>query len=206
MANAVIRKSLGCAVIALVAGALAAAPALATNVTIAASGVWENNAPSTPYSQAAGDTFAFAITVPETFTTIYSSPDIAETADAKLLYYDLNGEPVKGADLVSVAFFDQALGGGLNLNFQDFSVDVYGPALGVNGALPPPFILLNSDFYANINGEVSPLNHVLAEGYMTNDGLTSTVPEPGIWMMLLLGFGALGGALRASRAKVAARA
>jgi hypothetical protein len=195
-------KSLACAAAAILAASLVAAPALA-NVIISATGEWSSNAPSTPYSVAPGDTFAFAISVPSTFTSIcpesVCGDAITVTDQATLLYYDLDGKPVAGADLENVAFFDQALGGGLALGFSDYSVDIYGPALGLDGAAPPPFGKLTGDFYANINGEPSPVDRAMDEGFMTNDGVTVGVPEPTAWALMLMGFAGLGGALRSSR-------
>ncbi len=191
-------KSQGVAVAAFFAASLAVASAHA--VTITASGQWGANAPTTPYS-VAGQTYSFSFVIPKVFSTIYSQPDLSVTTDSTNLKYYLNGSLVP-ATLDNVTFFNAADGGGLALGFSDFSMDIYGPAFGPGGSAPPPLMTGSYNFFPNINGVPDSPGGTLNEGGAT-PGVASVVPEPSTWALMLVGFAALGGALRASRRRPA---
>jgi hypothetical protein len=178
---------------------LAAAPARAA-WSVVITGVWNGDAPVTPYS-APLEPYSLAIRFPgQTFSTIYQDANISVTTDMTTVRYALDGLPVPvtlwtGAQadcfglapgtVCNVAFFDTALDGGLALAFSDHVVEFYGADIGSTGTLTPGRFA----FVPNMD------DSLVDEG----TAFASVTPEPAAWAMMLLGLGAIGGAARANR-------
>lgn len=190
--------------------ALTAAQAAASTIHISGSGLWAANAPTTPCSSA-GKAFTFSFNLNETYAfTDYGTIKVIDPSQIHGVHYSLDGAPLKtstfsaappncaGATgtLCGIEIVSSAGGGGLTLDFADWSVDFFGVNnvdVGSNGKLKRG----DYSFIPNINGDPSLRDGHLNEG--NGPTLASIVPEPATWMMMSLGLGALGAAVRGRR-------
>ena len=209
-------KRLKTAALAVVVG-LATLGALnaAAAVTVTGSGTWGTNAPATPYN-APNTTFSFSFSLPNPYT--FTSPGGVTTIPATELSgftYSLGGSVLPttiasdfsncsaSLQLCAVELFPSTEGGGLNLVFGDFSVDLFevnSKSLGDQGVLT----FGNYSYFPNING-VTGTDGQLNEGSGSTFG--TVVPEPATWAMLgfgIFGAGAMGRLARRQRSLVAA--
>jgi hypothetical protein len=190
-------------------GLMLVAPA-AQSAEVIGSGLWASNAPTTPYS-VAGEGFTFSFVLPDTFTAYYQNPNVYLTTAEADFKFSLNGValPVSisaippGAcsgqavgTLCGVDFFPTSVAGGIGLDFTDHTVEFMGIDIGSQGVLKYG----TSDYVINIDDRPSLVNGQIPEGY----GMITVVPEPAAWMMLLAGFAAVGGVLRAARRRAVA--
>lgn len=198
--------------IAIAATAFGAAlmASAARSAAVIGSGVWASNAPTTAYS-APGEAFTFSFLLPNDFTAAYQNPNVYITAQESDFKFSLNGValPVgissvpigdcNGLDtgtLCGVDFFPTSVNGGVGLDFTDHTVEFLGIDIGSQGAIK----FGTSSYVINIDYRPSTVNGQIPEGY----GMITVVPEPAAWTMLLAGFAAVGGVVRASRRSPAA--
>ena len=170
--------------------------------SVSITGVWNTNAPVTPYS-APLEPYSIYIRFPgETFSTIYQDANISVTTDMTAVRYTLDGVAVPVTlwtgpqsdcfglavgTLCNDAFFDTELDGGLAVAFSDHVIEFYGADIGSTGTL--------------VRGDFSFVPNM--DDSLTNEGtaLVSVTPEPAAWAMMLLGVSAVGGAARAARSR-----
>jgi hypothetical protein len=202
-------KSLGAGCAMALLAASAATPAGATKLfRIEGSGVWGANAPTTPYS-IAGESFSFSFVAPKTYSFIdYGVVKAIPPTQITDFSYSLGGQAMPTAVaasappacsgpsgvLCSVEVVAASAGGGFNLDFTDYSVDLYGlnnADIGSQGTL----VMGKYGFIPNINGYPSAVNGAINEGVAVG----AVVPEPSTWLITLLGFAGLGATLRGSR-------
>jgi hypothetical protein len=102
------------------------------------------------------------------------------------------------SDIAEVCFFNDALGGGLQLNTIgtfDGVVSTAGPQLYSGSELKPTFLTGTFKFlgYDVVNEVADP-----SRSYTLK--VSAAVPEPASWAMLIAGFGLIGGAMRRQKA------
>ncbi len=176
-------------------------PAAAALVTISGSGVWVDSAPPTAYS-APDMSFSYSFQLPATYspgndapipgTPDTTGPDVGISTDFTNFSYTLGVNPVVGVP-DDIIFFSLAYGGGFALGFPDYTVEFYGPVdIGSKGTITlgtyslHPYIVAQNGTYAPVDQGAVPK-------------VTSVVPEPAAWSIMLVGFGLAGGAVRGGR-------
>ncbi len=190
--------------------ALTASQAAASTMHVFGSGLWAANAPKTPYS-AAGKAFTFSFSLNGTYAfTNYGTVKVIDSSQIHGVHYSLDGAPLKTSIssaapsrcmgvtgvLCGIEIVSSPGGGGLTLDFADWSVDFFGVDnvdVGSDGKLKRG----NYSFIPNINGHPSPRGGQINEG--NGPTMTSIVPEPATWAMMLLGLGVLGAVVRGRR-------
>lgn len=114
-----------------------------------------------------------------------------------------------GFDLVTFRLWDdgsikfETTYSGLLGQTNVFHFDVYYPGLVAQGAEGVGLYLYDDPSGSSVF-DIDPYNppHYADPGQCQRDCGPGAVPEPSTWLMLLSGFGVLGGALRARRARV----
>jgi PEP-CTERM motif len=110
-----------------------------------------------------------------------------ETNQVTNLVYDLNGSPVSVA-LGVAAFYNSQYSGMFTLFFTDGNYfGVFGPDIGSTGTIQTG--TFSAVYGINSNGPPSPSE---ASGQVLVGPVSSSVPEPSTWAMLVLGFTGLG--------------
>jgi hypothetical protein len=183
---------------------LVSGAAVAGVYTVSASGTWATGdaaPPTTPYS-VPGESFSFSFKLPTTFTYVTTEgvdsvyPSVAAT-ELTSFSYSLNGSPLSTTTstlgcsgtgvLCGVEFFPSGAGGGLALDFGDYSIEMSGAQIFSSGTLTTG----TGSYDPNIN-----YNDNLNQGM----GIMSvSVPEPATWALMLSGVAFVGGALRSTR-------
>jgi len=155
-------------------------------VLITGNGLWGQGTTLTSYSQA-GSAYQFAFELPNLFGS-------STTSAITEFVYKL-GNTTVAAVPTSVTFYNEDALGMFDLNFGGTSVSFYGADIGSTGKITPgPF-----GSYYNVTSGVNG-------GSSTGFGnITTTtvgaVPEPSTWAMMIIGFGALGLAMRRRRVR-----
>jgi hypothetical protein len=97
------------------------------------------------------------------------------------------------------ATVDNVSGNGTNITWSGGSVNVSAPIDLVSGTNT-----LSFSYASRAGGGYAGFQGLADEGWgIEKVSVTSAVPEPGAWALMLVGFGALGFALRRSRGRVA---
>jgi hypothetical protein len=101
------------------------------------------------------------------------------------------------SDIAEVCFFNEGIGGGIQLNTIgtfDGVVSTAGPAVYTGSELSPTFLTGKFQFqgYDVVNEVVDP-----SRSYTLR--VSVAVPEPTSWAMLIVGFGLVGGTVRSRR-------
>jgi hypothetical protein len=103
--------------------------------------------------------------------------------------------------------FDGTPGTASTINFGegiDASLNIVAPGLGFTQFSSPTLFTGPASAPTFLTGSFTLINPFFGNGELTISSLTSGVPEPATWVMMLLGFGATGWVLRGSRKRSAA--
>lgn len=140
-------------------------------------GTWDVNAPTTAYSQA-GKSWSFSFEI--------DSPASNPTSSILDFHYSLNGSPT-GLGVSSIEFFSAAAGGMFTLALSN------GDELGFFNKIGAPSIDIGSNGSLKTGQWSVDLLGQTADGtFVQGAGVVTAVPEPSIWAMMILGFGAVG--------------
>lgn len=143
---------------------------------------------ATPVS-AAQFLFNFAHSIPEqSFSFSLDSDPVPDAFNAS--QFAFFGVPITtgaGVVVTQIDFFD-SIYGGLNVGTASSFVGYRGPTL-YSGPASNPHFLTGTFALAGSGGA----------GTLTISDLSSAVPEPGTWAMMIVGFGGVGSMVRASR-------
>ena len=191
----------------------AVSAAHANSSTISGSGYWAANAPTTPYSLG-GKAFSFSVRLNGDYAfTDLGSVKVIDPSQVRDVRYSLDGVPIATSvaasappncagstgTLCAIEVIDSSGGGGLTLDFADWSVNLFGVDnvdIGSRGKLKRGVY----SFIPNINGDPSVVDGQINEG----DGptLASIVPEPATWAMMIVGLGVIGASARGRRRRM----
>jgi hypothetical protein len=171
---------------AFVMAAVAAGSAAANEALFVGSGVFAPSVATLGEVEIPGDTFSFSFEVP---SPLDGNP---ETTVTNFSYF-VGGVQITDDPVANVGFYPAGLGGGANIQFSSSPSDVivlYSADWASTG-------VVNFGTY-DFSVDNDPING--GAGTVT----ISAIPEPATWAMMLVGFGGLGGLLRAGRKSRAA--
>jgi hypothetical protein len=149
-------------------------------VLLEGTGLWGGSTQKTAYSDK-DLSFQFSFSLPN---PLDSNP----TSSFSNFKYSLDGKSVAGTP-DSITFYDLSDSGLFDLVFGSTVLSFYGADIGSTGFLSFP---KSYSFTSAVNGN----NGAGGLGFLT---VTSAVPEPATWAMMVLGFGAMGMAMRRRR-------
>lgn len=155
-------------------------------VLIQGTGLWGAGTPTTSYSKA-GTSYQFSFELPNPFGS-------STTTAISDFFYSF-GKTTVSTIPTSVTFYDDASSGMFDLNFLGTSLSFYGADIGSTGKI-------TTGTFGSIYNVTAGLNGGAATG--TGNIATTTVgavPEPSTWAMMIIGFGALGMAMRRRRVR-----
>lgn len=180
--------SAGCALAAMLA-----TPAAAGVVQFAGSGVFGPTISLMDPVEIPGEAFSFSFDLP---SVVASDPATGVTHS----HFVVAGNTVAD-DITSVTFYPVGLGGGFDLNFfggQVISLYLTDPVSGHFADVGSNLTIVTGHYNFTLD---SP-SAVAGSGTVN----LTAVPEPASWGLMVLGFGGLGAALRASRRRAFASA
>ncbi len=181
-----------------------------TAMRVIATGVWAANVPTTRYS-APNEAFTFSFSVDSAFSFAdYGTVKVIDPTHVHSFKYTLGGLTVhtstasapppncvgSAGTLCGVEMISSAGGGGLNLDFADYSLNFFSTN-SADIVSHGKFDHGTFSFTPNVNGDPSPKNHQINEG--NGPTTISVVPEPAAWAMMMIGLGFTGAALRSKR-------
>ncbi|WP_070156339.1 PEPxxWA-CTERM sorting domain-containing protein [Sphingobium phenoxybenzoativorans] len=149
-------------------------------VLLQGTGLWGGSTATTAYSKA-NTSFQFSFSLPN---PLDSNP----TSSFTNFKYSLDDVSVAGTP-DSITFYTVSNLGLFDLAFGSTILSFYGDDIGSTGFLDFPKAY---NFTSAVNGN----NSAGGLGFLT---VTSAVPEPATWAMMVLGFGAMGMAMRRRR-------
>jgi hypothetical protein len=179
------------AALALTAAAALAAPALAGDIFVSGSGVFGPTISTMDPVEIPGDSFGFSFYLPD---EIAANP----ATDVTTSQFTVNGKTVDDA-ISAVLFYPADLGGGFDIDFAG------GQAVSLYVTDPSTSAVV--DLGTDLKISTGSYNFTLDDpsGFAGGGTVSLTaVPEPGAWSLMVLGFGGLGAAVRASRRRTAA--
>lgn len=162
---------------------LALAVSGANAATFIQGGATWTSGPTTQYSKP-GQAFSFSFSLDDVLGANNFAQNVTD------FQYSLGGNPVSTV-LKSIQFFNTGDDGMFNLNFDNGFVSIFGRDVSGLGDNP---LYYNNDVTASVNGRGFASGSV----QVTSVG---AVPEPGTWALMILGFGAMGVAMRRRRVR-----